>query len=315
MPDPTAAVSNPTELSSYAINSYRYLRIAIVVVLLALLCAVALERVHSIGCFEESISAYYYTPVHSIFVGALVVLGVCLIAIRGSTDLEDVLLNIAGVLAPVVAFVPTARPSQLCTKNPYAGGNTLAYINNNLVALGIALVLAFAIAVATLFRADKDRRDLHKINKHAVWGLALTGVLLAIGIGWYVMSRSSFLDHAHGGGAAVLFLLIGVVVFINGLGSPNRKYRRGYLLVAGAMALSFVTVFIAGFADPRWRHQVLCLELLELALLLIYWTMQTAELWDPGVPTGDARAQRTKAVRESRPGHAVTAVAGLRRQH
>jgi hypothetical protein len=314
MSDATSSVSDPTELSSYAINSYRYLRIAIVVVLLALLCSVALERAHSKGCFEESISAYYYTPVHSIFVGALVALGVCLIAIRGSTDPEDVLLNIAGVLAPIVAFVPTAQPTHPCTNNLYARGNTLAYINNNLVAFGIALVLAFVIAVATVFRADKDRRNIHKVSKHTVWGLALSGALLALGIGWYFLSRSSFLDHAHGGGAAVLFLLVGVVVFINGLSSPNAKYRRGYMMVALAMALSFVTVLIVGFLDPHWRHQILWLELLELSLLLVYWTLQTAELWDPGVPTGDARQERSKTARSSPPGKAVATIARFGRQ-
>ena len=85
MANATSSVSDPAELSGYAVRSYRYLRMAIVVVLLALICSVALERAHA-SRWEESISAYYYTPVHSLFVGALVALGVCLIAIRGSTD-------------------------------------------------------------------------------------------------------------------------------------------------------------------------------------------------------------------------------------
>src|SRR4051812_8792439 len=105
MPAPTRDAVNDAELASYAVKSYRYLRLSIVIVLLALLCSVLLERSHA-PCWEESISAYFYTPAHSMFIGALVALGVGLIALRGSTDVEDVLLNVAGVLAPIVAFVP-----------------------------------------------------------------------------------------------------------------------------------------------------------------------------------------------------------------
>lgn len=70
------------------------------------LVSVVIERSRA-TCWGESISGYYYTPSRNVFVGALVVIGVSLIAIKGSTDREDVLLNLAGVLAPIVAFVPT----------------------------------------------------------------------------------------------------------------------------------------------------------------------------------------------------------------
>ncbi len=314
MANATSSVSDPAELSGYAVRSYRYLRMAIVVVLLALICSVALERAHA-SCWEVSISAYYYTPVHSLFVGALVALGVCLVAIRGSTDVEDVLLNVAGVLAPIVAFVPTAQPGNLCTKHPLAADKTLAYIDNNLVALGIALVLALVIAIATVFRTDNARRPKIGGNAHAVLGVVLSGALLAGGIVWYFVSRSSFLDHAHSGSAGVLFLLVGVVVFINGLSSPHRSCRRGYLIVAMAIVLTFVLLLVVGLLDPDWHHQILWLELLELSLLIVFWTMQTAELWEPGVPTGSARATRTRLARSSRPGQAVTRIAEVGRPH
>ena len=179
--DAAPHVSDPAELSSYAVNTYRYLRIAIVVVILALLCAVAIERGHANGCFEESISAYYYTPVHSVFIGALVVLGVCLIAIRGCTDVEDVLLNIAGVLAPVVAFVPTVRPSPLCTEHPLSTGDTLPYINNNLVAYGAALVLAFVVAAVTIFNQIE--------SDNPTGAAAISTVLLVVSLAVIVLLR------------------------------------------------------------------------------------------------------------------------------
>ena len=59
------------------------------------------------GCLQPSISAYYYTPVGAVFIGVLVTMGVCLVALKGNTDGEDVLMNLAGMLAPGVAFIPT----------------------------------------------------------------------------------------------------------------------------------------------------------------------------------------------------------------
>ena len=67
-----------------AVTTWRYLRLAMV----AHGCsgwpvAVLYEAVRVEGCWQTSISAYYYTPVQSIFVGALVTIGVCLIACEG----------------------------------------------------------------------------------------------------------------------------------------------------------------------------------------------------------------------------------------
>jgi hypothetical protein len=295
-------VSNPQDLSRYAVRTYRYLRLAIVIVLGALGCSVVIERLHA-ACWEESISAYYYTPVHSIFVGALVALGVCLIAIRGNIDVEDILMNVAGVLAPIVAFVPTSQPTRLCTSHPYAPSDTLPFINNNLVALGLALgaavLLATVIIVVTARSSNSGSGRAVRLNGHAIFGLGLSAVLLIIGVVWYVAFRSSFLDHAHGGGAAALFALIGVVILINGISTPHRTYGWIYIAIAVAMALTVAVVFVLGRLNPHWRHQILWLEIIELALLLAYWGLQTGELWNPGVPTGPDRDNRTATARSS----------------
>src|SRR5205085_6408417 len=76
-----------------------------------------------------SISAYYYTPVRGMFAGALLAIGACLVCIRGSTTVEDILLNVAGMLAPVVALIPTPPDKKL----PEAvGDDRLAAIANKL---------------------------------------------------------------------------------------------------------------------------------------------------------------------------------------
>jgi hypothetical protein len=57
------------------LKTYRYLRLSMVIVMVALGASVLLvRREHTY--FEQSISAYYYTPTRSVFVGALVATGV-----------------------------------------------------------------------------------------------------------------------------------------------------------------------------------------------------------------------------------------------
>ncbi len=128
-------------LEEYAIKSYRYLRLAIVVVVLSLVASVVIERWKT-SCWEVSISAYFYTPVHAMFVGALVAIGVCLIAVKGSRDWEDMLLNVAGILAPVVAFVPTSPPSRSCSSSPFGAVDAEAYLDNNVLAYAIGGIVA-----------------------------------------------------------------------------------------------------------------------------------------------------------------------------
>ncbi len=97
--------------ASAAVRTYRYLRLSLVGLVLLLLFCVWLERLGGAEANKHlgSISAYYYTPARSVFVGALVAIGISLAAIVGRRGFEDSALNIAGMLAPVVALVPTPR--------------------------------------------------------------------------------------------------------------------------------------------------------------------------------------------------------------
>ncbi|MBN1308142.1 MAG: hypothetical protein JXA18_09510 [Chitinispirillaceae bacterium] len=60
---------------------------------------------------QGSISAYYHTPMRNWFVGPLWALGICLIVYRGYGTTENRILNVAGVLAILVALLPTSNPS------------------------------------------------------------------------------------------------------------------------------------------------------------------------------------------------------------
>jgi hypothetical protein len=302
-------VPDERELDTFAVKSYRYLRMSIVVVVLALMASVLIEVAHA-GCWQESISAYYYTPVHAMFVGALLALGVSMIAIKGATDLEDVLLNIAGVLAPIVAFVPTSPPTStdVCPATASIAGNPQAFVDNNLLALAIGG--AVAIVVAYVIAALVGKASIRRVDAHTGLGLVISVALLVAGLVWYFGFRDNFLDHAHGGAAGVMFLLIAIVILINarsarhvhgGQPGARRFYWVAYALLFAMMVLAAVGVLIAKLVDSAWRHQILLIEILELTPFAVFWSVQTQEFWLGGVPTGEERDQREAAVAQGAP--------------
>src|ERR1700754_2253801 len=75
------------------VGSYLYLRTAIVLLLVGLAAAVFYQYWQQGGPLLASVSAYYYTPAQVIFVGSLIGLGACMVALKGMTVVEDVFLN------------------------------------------------------------------------------------------------------------------------------------------------------------------------------------------------------------------------------
>src|SRR3954468_20244083 len=97
------------EEQAFAIKTWRYLRLALVALVVGLVVSVTYERT-KVDCWPTSLSAYYYTPVHAYFVSALVAMGVCMFCLAGTTPAEDILLNIGGIFAVIVGLVPTPHP-------------------------------------------------------------------------------------------------------------------------------------------------------------------------------------------------------------
>ena len=63
--------------------TYRYLRLAIILLTALLLLSVALQIGADDGEVLASVSAYYYTPARDVFVASLCAIGTCLIIHRG----------------------------------------------------------------------------------------------------------------------------------------------------------------------------------------------------------------------------------------
>ena len=284
-------------------KTYRYVRIGMIGAVVLLGASVLLEhdKVAS-GCWQTSISAYYYTPVRAVFVGALIAIGLSLIVLKGATMVEDAALNVAGMLAPVVALVPTSdvgrcwsiTPVPLPTvPNPNGDDplNTwvLANIDNNVRALifagfaglGVAAILAM-VALAVGRRrgeqkglADAWRPDVRGTTLGLVGALALLIVATLLFHHW-----DDFDTRAHGFAAILMFAALAVAVVINARecqATGRHTYAVLYLVIAALMVAGGGLMFL------DYDHKVLAVELVEISLFGLYWSVQTRELWDTTV--------------------------------
>ena len=280
-----------------AVTTWRYLRLAMIGLVVLLLVAVLYEHAHAPGgCWEESISAYWFTPVRSVFVGALVAIGTCLVCLRGETDGQDVLLNLAGVCAPVVALVPTPDPGTCASVLVSAAGRDEAVADNVtalLAAGGLALVGAGVLAVVGLARGTRRRP-----SAAAVSGFALVTAVYAVALVVFLAARTWFVDGGHVVAAVAMFGCIFLTVCLEAVDfRSSRSARRGnrYAWVAVLMAVAAV-VHVVLVVALTWRHWALSLETTLILLFALFWVLQTVELWNQGLRrrptrTGEVRRQ------------------------
>lgn len=311
------------------VKSYRYLRLAMVALVFCLAVAIGHQSWRQ-GAILGSISAYYFTPAQTIFVGVLISIGVCMIAIRGTTDEDDVLLNIAGMLAPIVAVVPTARDEDYVTivrtcreSNGFGTPDgevtaadclgvaalaeaTAADIENNMVAL---LAVGLVGLVATVLLARRERFPVARF-----WaGFSVAVGLYLLALTAFVWHRQAFIDLGHYAAAIPMFGCIVAVVVINALrhkgvelGSlgPMAKVRRvlaalfrspdGYALVAQAMVIAVVVGGVLAWAGT-YETTIFWLEAALIVLFAVFWSLQTRE-WLDRDPSAD-RAGHAAAAR------------------
>jgi hypothetical protein len=275
------STQNTPEVQSrdFFLDTYRYLRGGMAVMIVMLGASVIGERL-SATCWQGSISAYYYTSTHAVFVASLCAIGAQLIVYKGSTDTEDTLLNLAGILAFVVALVPTQLPERLCGESSPAVTSPLA-ITNNIWAVVIAMGAAQVVSWWLYWRpgSAKKRSVLGEIT---VWVLRL---VIGVGLVGFIFFRDLFYEHAHGVAAATMFVAIIITVVITAFlvskqQSPHKGgYQRAYQIVAALMGLTLLLV-IAVHLAWGWNHWLIALESALILEFAAYWVIQTIELWD-----------------------------------
>ena len=264
-----------------AVQTYRYLRLSMVLLVVGLAASILVEwRAVGQTCFQTSLSAYYYTPARGFLVGALLSIGVCLVVLKGNSAREDVLLNVAGMLAPVVAFVPTPDAGS-CTSSPAAFVDRQAHVANNMSAL-LALGLVALLLTAGITWSEHRSRG---VPRSSAVGLAAAFALVAGVTFVFGAFRDEFVDRAHDAAAISMFgCFVGVVVLNaydfgrqpSHLGSG--RFANRYAAVAVAMGLS-VLVIVGVSLVVGWDHAVLWVEGTLIVLFAVFWSIQTRELW------------------------------------
>ena len=260
-----------------AVKTWRYLRVAMVV----LVAGLAISILYELGrrgfdCVQTSISAYYYTAVQAFFVAALVSIGTCMVCLKGNTDAEDILLNLAGMFAPVVAFVPTSGADHCATILEHAADREALATNNvtTLLALGIVGLVVLGVLGRKRGFSAPERT-----------GFLVAAAAVAIALVLFLGDRDFFLDNAHFTAAVLMFTCIFLVVLVNAVNfRPSDRLRRNrYKAVAIAMGVSCLAVGAAALAG--WDYSILAIEAALIFLFATFWVVQSRELWEQGLRT------------------------------
>lgn len=283
---PPPNLADPASLQ----RTYRYLRLGIggTVVLIFVSVAISMAQVGVLS----SVSAYFYTPARTVFVGALIAASLGLLALSG-TGLERALLDAAGLLAPLIALVPSplvpgSVPGVVIDCAPGSSCVPSAYYPDVENGISTYLLVSVVIVIAAFF-IFKGRNHQFKAVRSSL--LAATGLLLFISLTW-TLARDAFLQFAHVISAIIFFLAIGTVAVAKAFeqdrgARPTKTYQRlywiiavGFLLVAGVS----IAVIYGGWLESSTVPPVLVCELLALALFLLYWILQSFPRWETGNP-------------------------------
>jgi hypothetical protein len=275
-----ATPKTDAELGLDLIYTYRYLRGGMVALLLMLVFAVGYQVVRAGGCTLGSISAYYFTPARAVFIASLCALGALLIVHKARSHEEDVLLDFSGVMAIVVALVPTVPDTGCTGSSSIPPADVADAVRNNIWSL------VFVLAVAMIGRALIARRASQPPSRLSTGGRVVAficaGILIAELV-FFLVKRDSFIALSHGIAAVTMVGGIIAVMVYNALNQPaderGRRFRRVYYAIAVALGLSLAVAVALHLWLEGFRHFILVTELIVIALFIAFWVAQTIELW------------------------------------
>lgn len=291
-----------------AIKTYRYLRIGIIGAIVLLAISILIEHFKVANraghhCWQTSISAYYYTPVRGILVGSLFVIGFALIVYKGRTDVEDFCLNVAGMLAPIVAVMPTTDIGNCASASPGPDPYEhralapwlITTIDNNFRALVITGFIGVILAAIIAWRGNK-KYAADSAERVKGWTFVFLGLTALLLIGAWLLSLnwSQFYTRAHGWAANALFVFLFATVVVKAMEHESTKNDNawskrlywGYWLIAACMLLGALVSWIGDWIFGNsflHGYNVGALEAWEIFFFAAFWVIQTIENWNEPV--------------------------------
>ncbi len=266
-------------------RTYRYVRLAIIgaVVLLA----VSLITVFVADGPLTSISALAYTSGRSVFVGVLFGVTLALVALSGHS-VEQTLLDLAALFAPVIAIVPTTvvtgdAPGLLvdCAR-PCVPVAELAAIGNGMLSLAVvgALGVLTALVLALVQRT---------MSRGVGFAIGVAAIIVAGLAAWWLAAPGSFTAWGHFVAVAGFFGLMAATSVVAAVSAPP-PWRAVYLACAGGILLSLAflaVVFALRLAGAAAGEVPLVLvgEALLVLFFAVFWLAQTVQKWDETNPS------------------------------
>ncbi|WP_139142840.1 hypothetical protein [Humibacillus sp. DSM 29435] len=284
--------------------TYRYLRMILVLPAVFLLIATIFEAWSRGWQFRDSISDSYQGPVRDVFVGALMASGVCMIAYKGRSKLEDYALNFAGFNAFFVALVPNnftavlneAKSTSVSVGEVATRGQLLTNLRFVLVAFLItAALFTYADYKLMNWRALKWSSDETTFAGRLAVVSWVAEILFLIVVGGVLVGRETLFGATIFGilHFSAAGLMIGNLSFAAAshafpatlrtpqhnadVGPASSRALRGYRIIVFAM---WAGIVIGGFCI--WRqvpYAVIVTEYVEIGLFVAYWLVATRGDW------------------------------------
>ena len=295
-PDPAAP-----HLEERVHATYRYLRVIAILPAAWLILAIVVVWVVRREVLD-SISDYYGGPLRDVFVGSLMASGICLVAYKGESKLEDYALNFAGVNAFLVALVPNsfpelvaaARAAEATNKPPPVGSADL--LQNLGIAVGTfgVVLLVFLVVDERFFRWTRFSWRHHSKGAGVLVGLSWLAELALLSVAalvvWKAFSgtESTWAFTAVHYGAASL-LVVNLAIAAASHAFPGRlrteadaaadpeRVTRWFRRITWAMVLGIVVGVVAIPADVPYA--VIGLEVWEVVLFVGFWILATRREW------------------------------------
>jgi hypothetical protein len=269
-------------------RTYRYIRLSIVGAVLAIF--VSLIAFATQYGWPTSISALYYTPGATVFVGALFAVALGLLAMSGHS-VEQALLDLAAVVAPLIAIVPTVvgagdvpglspdcGDAAACVPDQY-----LPDIANGMVTFavvgGVGVVTALVLAVAQ-----------RTLSRGVLVAIAVATAIVAGMTIWWAVDPDSFVPSAHLVATIAFLGLMALVSLMAAAGAAGTSYRTVYGVTSALFVLSLIFLLVVSLAQFNGSALVgapliLIGECVALALFALFWLAQTAQKWDEVDPS------------------------------
>lgn len=135
--------------------------------------------------FRSSISSYYHTNMHDIFVGVLCAVSLFLFAYKGYDSIDNIAANLGGIFALGVALLPTTVENSRESYSiiPFVDMQIISYLHFASAALFFTILAYFSLFLFT--KSGANRKTVQKKRRNRIYricGIVMVAAIMLIAI-------------------------------------------------------------------------------------------------------------------------------------